>query len=119
MRSLYLLHFDRRLHHAGHYAGLTEDLERRLKQHARGQGARLMEVLLSLGIEWQLVRLWRNPLVTFSWEGTLKAQKNGSYFCPVCNPFAERQFNNCDDYPLELLDFNYTSQELRGNGIQN
>jgi predicted GIY-YIG superfamily endonuclease len=44
-RTVYLLHFDRRLHHAGHYIGSAEDLGRRLAEQRAGQGARLIEVI--------------------------------------------------------------------------
>jgi predicted GIY-YIG superfamily endonuclease len=34
--SIYLLHFDKPLHHAKHYLGLADDLEARLARHTAG-----------------------------------------------------------------------------------
>jgi predicted GIY-YIG superfamily endonuclease len=56
--TVYLLHFERKLHHARHYLGYARDLDRRLQEHQAGQGARLMEVVVEAGIPWQLARTW-------------------------------------------------------------
>lgn len=34
--TVYLLHFNQKLHHAGHYLGWCDDLEARLKRHHAG-----------------------------------------------------------------------------------
>jgi len=36
MDTVYLLHFDKRLKHAGHYMGVTDDLPARLARHRAG-----------------------------------------------------------------------------------
>ena len=54
--TVYLLHFDRPYQHAKHYLGSCQDLERRLTQHGKGRGARLLEVVHAVGIGWQLAR---------------------------------------------------------------
>ena len=41
----YLIHFNQRYRHAGHYTGSSRDLAARLADHASGRGARLMEVV--------------------------------------------------------------------------
>jgi predicted GIY-YIG superfamily endonuclease len=43
--TVYLLHFDQRYEHAGHYTGWAEDLDHRQAQHQQGRGARLVEVI--------------------------------------------------------------------------
>ena len=57
---VYLIHFDRPLHHARHYLGYCADgtLEVRLIRHRAGRGARLLAVLRELGIGWQVVRVF-------------------------------------------------------------
>jgi len=81
--TIYLLHFDQPLAHARHYMGFTFDLERRLDEHARGNGnARIMEVLAERGITFTLARTWEGPQRL---ERRLKRQKNAPRFCPLCN----------------------------------
>jgi predicted GIY-YIG superfamily endonuclease len=82
--AVYLIHFERRYAHAGHYLGFAEDVEARLEQHRRGAGARLMQVIVQAGIGWQLVRTWDEGDRTL--ERRLKLQKNGPRLCPVCSP---------------------------------
>ena len=53
---VYLLHFNTRYKHAGHYLGSTCDLAARLALHAAGRGARLLHVVQSVGITWRLAR---------------------------------------------------------------
>jgi hypothetical protein len=59
-RIIYLLHFDRRYRHAGHYLGFCEEgeLPRRLACHRKGDGTRLMEVITQAGIGFELARTW-------------------------------------------------------------
>lgn len=77
---VYLLHFDQRYRHAGHYTG-TEDLAARLARHAVGDGARLLEVVHQAGITWQLARIWPGPRAR---ERQLKRQGGASRHCPLC-----------------------------------
>ncbi|HUC23937.1 MAG TPA: hypothetical protein VMA73_14610 [Streptosporangiaceae bacterium] len=80
---VYLLHFDQPYQHARHYTGFTDDLLDRLDRHARGHGARLMNVISAAGIGFVLVR---------TREGTRdieRAIKNGGgavRYCPACTP---------------------------------
>lgn len=79
--QLYLLHFTTPLKHARHYLGWATDVPARLKTHARGQGARLVEVLEELGIGWELAaRAGGTRLM----ERKLKLSKNVPRICPVC-----------------------------------
>ena len=85
---VYLLHFDRKLCHAGHYLGSTNDLESRLQCHRQGNGARLMEVVAEHGITWRLARTWPGDRTL---ERRLKRRKEGRRLCPICNPHAARR----------------------------
>jgi hypothetical protein len=58
---IYMLHFDRPYRHAKHYVGWTADLLDRLDAHAKGNGARLVEVIWQAGIGFTLVRICEAP----------------------------------------------------------
>ncbi len=84
---MYVLHFDRPYlsgHHPGarHYVGiaLDGDVQRRLRQHLKGQGSPLVEAVVRAGIAVRVVldvpgdrRLERR------WH-----QRHGSRVCPEC-----------------------------------
>lgn len=83
---VYLLHFDTSYHHASHYLGFVEDaegLEARLTKHSKGQGARLLEVVSTVGIGFTLARTWQNA--TRDFERKLKNRKETPKLCPICN----------------------------------
>jgi hypothetical protein len=80
--TVYLIHFERRLKHAGHYLGYCHNLDERLGRHRAGSGARLMEVVSQSGIDWKVVRTWRGDR---RFERRLKNRKNvPRRLCPVC-----------------------------------
>jgi hypothetical protein len=85
----YLLHFfdpatgkPARYHHAGHYVGWTTDLGARLAAHARGTGARLVEVITEAGLGFTLARTW--PQSTRDREDLVKHAGGGRRYCPEC-----------------------------------
>jgi hypothetical protein len=87
--TTYLLHFidpqtgaPARYQHAGHYIGWTQDLAARLDAHARGAGARLVEVITKAGLGFRLVRTW--PGTTRDREDLLKHAGGGRRYCPEC-----------------------------------
>jgi hypothetical protein len=82
--TVYLLHFDQRYEHAGHYTGFAEGsgLLNRLGEHQGGRGARLVEVITQAGITFRLARVW--PGVTRARERQLKQQGGASRRCPIC-----------------------------------
>lgn len=100
---VYLIHFDQPYYHARHYLGTTNDLEHRLEQHRRGRrygGARLMEVVTSLGITWRVARLWSGGREV---ERQLKAWKNSCRLCPICQAelIAEQVFDAVSEEEVE------------------
>jgi predicted GIY-YIG superfamily endonuclease len=82
----YLIHFDHRYYHAGHYCGMSGCLDARLKLHRAGNGARLMEVIGDAHIEWEVARLW--PCASYeearALERRLKQRHEGPRLCPLC-----------------------------------
>ena len=88
---VYLIHFTKKLHHAGHYLGYTTDFESRIERHRSGQGARLLQVLNQQGIAWDVVRIW--PDGTSEFESILKKHlKHTPRLCPICNPESKSGF---------------------------
>jgi len=80
---VYLICFNRPYRRVRHYAGSTDHIAPRMKEHARGHGARLMEVITEAGIRWQLVAVWKGGRKE---ERLFKNQKNSARYCPVCRP---------------------------------
>lgn len=91
MAWIYVLHFERALHHAQHYTGCTENLPARLRAHAYGTGARLTEVIREQGIEWRLGGLIQcSKRRMRQLERHLKDMKNAGMYCEFCNPTTRR-----------------------------
>jgi hypothetical protein len=92
--SVYLLHFERPLHHASHYCGYVEDgpegaaasVERRLSRHLRGGGSPLVAAVHRAGISVEVARVW--PGASRGDERRLKRRKGAPRLCPICNPGA-------------------------------
>ncbi len=78
---VYLICFERPYVRVRHYLGSTKHLEERLQEHARGQGARLIEVITEAGISWQLVGTWEGGRQE---ERLIKNRKNAAAMCPHC-----------------------------------
>ena len=90
MQTVYLIHFDRpyvaktgnKKKQAQHYIGWTPNLTARVATHAKGQGARLMEIVTAEGIGWRVVRTWEGDRKL---ERKLKSRHRPAVFCPCCN----------------------------------
>jgi len=80
--TVYLIHFNQAFKHARHYLGFTTNLDQRITDHLCGQGARLMEVVTSAGIEWKLARTWSGDRKL---ERRLKNRKESRALCPLCS----------------------------------
>ena len=83
--ELYLLHFERPMHHAQHYLGWTNDFDKRIQQHRRGvrERCRITFAFAQLGIPFIVARRWRGNRHL---EKALKNRKNNRQLCPICNP---------------------------------
>lgn len=82
---VYLLHFNQRINPkrpTQHYLGYAKDLDRRIRNHRLGKGARLCEVAKERGITFKVAEVWMGDR---SLERRLKRQKNSRRFCPICN----------------------------------
>lgn len=86
MATVYLIHFDQPIgnerHRAQHYIGYTKNLKRRLVEHSSGNGSRIVNVVVELGISWQLVKTWTDG--TRELERRLKRQKHAWRHCEIC-----------------------------------
>lgn len=83
--AVYLLHFDRPLHHAKHYIGFTRDLETRIALHRKPNGSShhaLMRAVYRAGIGFTVARVW--PDGDRELERKLKARKSAPRLCPIC-----------------------------------
>ena len=80
---IYLIHFDRPLHHAQHYVGYCNEdhLAQRIALHKSGRGAKILAALKSQGIGWQVVRTFPGDRHE---ERRIKNCKKSSCFCPIC-----------------------------------
>jgi predicted GIY-YIG superfamily endonuclease len=80
---IYMLCFHQPYKHARHYVGWTEDLLDRLDAHAKGHGARLIEVITHAGIGFTLVRIREG---TRRHERAIKNAGGAVRYCPACTP---------------------------------
>lgn len=88
-RGVYLLHFNPRYKHAGHYMGYADDIGRRFYEHEFGKSdARLTTVAAAAGVQMVLARVWlgadRNTERKL--KGKPNAGRTGSLarLCPIC-----------------------------------
>lgn len=78
---IYLIHFDERYKHVGHYLGWTDDIDRRMQKHEDGYGGRLLNHVLGLGIDVRVARIWTGDR---NYERKLKNMGGASRICPIC-----------------------------------
>jgi predicted GIY-YIG superfamily endonuclease len=82
MGTVYLLHLSAPISgHAGHYLGYTSNLLNRIRMHAQGKGARLMQVAKERHIDFVVAKTWKGDRQL---ERQLKNRKNSPRLCPVC-----------------------------------
>lgn len=96
---LYLIHFEEPLSHAKHYLGMSNKLQRRLYDHARGQGARIMQVLHEKDIHWTLAALYVPKGPKQNIEILAKRMKKSPRYCPICNKNPP-PFPGTTEYPI-------------------
>lgn len=89
--SVYLIHFDARFHHAGHYIGYTNEKfpRKRLARHRSGAGAKLLRAIQAAGIGWRVVRVWMKA--SRGDERKLKGRGGAARLCPVCRYSGRKQ----------------------------
>jgi hypothetical protein len=82
--GVYLLHFEQRYEHAGHYTGHADDFGIRVTEQASGdsRAARLLQVIAQAGIGFRLARVW--PGASKGYERSLKNSGGASRYCPIC-----------------------------------
>lgn len=79
---IYLIHFDKKLHHSQHYLGFAEDnIEARFDQHCKGNGAKILRRCNELGIEYKIVATFEGDR---NMERKMKNGKNLKQYCPHC-----------------------------------
>lgn len=79
----YLLHFEPRLKHAGHYLGVTDrDVAGRVAYHLAGRGSPLVRAVVASGASVTIARTF--PDMTRTEERRLKRQGGLSRHCPTC-----------------------------------
>lgn len=89
MGRVYLIHFDQPIGNPGnphgqaqHYLGYaSKSLKSRIERHRSGNGARILQVISQLGIDWKVVRTWSGNKAL---ERKLKNYHNAPKLCPVC-----------------------------------
>ena len=81
---VYLIHFQEKYHHAGHYLGYSKHLWVRITCHRANTGAKLLKAVNQAGIDWAVVRTW--AVNSQELERKLKSLKNSPRLCPICNP---------------------------------
>ena len=79
---IYLIHFDKKLHHSQHYLGFAEDsIEARFDQHCKGNGAKILRRCNEWGIEYKIVAIFEGDR---NLERKMKNGKNLKKYCPHC-----------------------------------
>jgi predicted GIY-YIG superfamily endonuclease len=89
---VYLIHFDQKFHHAGHYLGFSKHLWFRIITHRANNGAKLLKAINEAGISWNVVRTW--TVSSQELERQLKNWKNSPKLCPICNPELQGDIQN-------------------------
>jgi len=79
---VYLLHFAEPYYHARHYVGFSTHLARRINNHRRGRGARLVAAVVSADIAFIVVRTWDG--VTRAFERRVHRTRHLTEMCPIC-----------------------------------
>lgn len=80
--TVYLIHLEKRIAHAQHYIGWSRFLKQRIEHHRRGTGACFLAEAVRRGINFDVVRKWKNADGNF--ERKLKNRKKARLLCPVC-----------------------------------
>lgn len=91
--SVYVLHFDKPYKHAKHYTGIAKNVEKRIKLHRSGRGARLTQVLKenNIGFRYNVIAEYPTFSEAKSEEKRLKTRiKKPQRYCPICKENKEK-----------------------------
>lgn len=82
--GVYLICFETRFKHAGHYLGWASNIDRRIAEHRRAgpRCAKLLAAVNRAGIDWEVVRIW--PGLEKDDECRLKNRGGKARLCPRC-----------------------------------
>lgn len=82
--GLYLLHFEPRYRHAGHYLGYADAIERRVAEHLAcgSKSSPLVRAAIAAGAAVTVARVWTGGDRRL--ERRLKNAHGLSRFCPTC-----------------------------------
>ena len=80
MNVIYCYHFVQKLHHAGHYLGITNCIQRRNHEHTTGTGNPLMRAAVKVGPVVLMVIAHGD----YGTEKKYKNLRNGRKSCPIC-----------------------------------
>lgn len=111
---VYVIHTERKLaNHAQHYVGATDNLLRRLVQHAKGQGACITRAFKEQGIAWRVASVYvMEHRTQYQCERRIKRQKQYNPFCGMCSGEEIRCIPGSTTLDLESLGIPLTSAEL-------
>jgi predicted GIY-YIG superfamily endonuclease len=88
---VYLIHFGKRYHHAGHYVGFTDDVDRRMSEHRTGAGSRLLAAVAAAGVPFAVAFTWLRASRAF--ERKVHRYKKTPRLCPICTGSDRRARN--------------------------
>lgn len=111
---VYVLHFDTPLaEHAWHYVGATDNLLRRLQEHATGRGAKITAACLEKGIGWRVASVFTmRHRCHFLAERRVKRYHQANMFCGVCCPDGHKCIPGALAVEVEELGIPLTSAAL-------
>ena len=109
--KLYVIHFDRPYKHAKHYTGIAIDVEKRMKEHSGGYGAKLMKAIKenNIGFRYNIIGEYPDYSSAKSEEKRLKTKvKQPKKYCPICieNKNCKHERTIGDNYGLTCQDCN-------------
>lgn len=112
---VYLLHFSEPIapgrHTCQHYLGSADNVDERFKLHLTGKGARLCQVALERGIDFEVVKVWEAESgKARQLERQLKRRKEGPNLCPIC--FSERKRHKWQLSLWKDIDLEFTLDDL-------
>jgi hypothetical protein len=97
--AVYLIHFEQPFHHARHYVGYTDNLQRRFNEHVhRKNSSPLLVAASAAGIAWRVAMIW--PQAGRDLERLIKRTHHTARYCPECGAKIE---TDLPKYALELM----------------